>query len=202
MKRYLLSAALGLASVSVMAADAFTGPSVGLGLGYAKNKVDFGGFMEGKSSSESDGVAQLRGSYGFEMSKDWVGTVGLGYQFNKSDFGDSSYVDGGKTYGVNVKLKHDIEVSFAPGYRLTPQSLAYAKLSYHSAKGEYNDAQLGPGKTSHHGVGYGAGYAMALSGKLEANIEFQHIDYSRESANQSTGKPRQDVLIVGLNYRF
>lgn len=201
MKKYLASLAVAAACGPVIAADAFTGPSVGLSLGYADNKVDYSGAVTGKAS-DSDLTGKVRAAYGFAMSQDWIGTVGIGYQLNKTKFGDGSYVSGGNTYGVSVKLKNDFEVSFAPGYRITPDSLIYAKASYHWAKGEYRDQLVGSGETSHTGAGIGFGYLKAMGQNLSVGVEVEHVEYSRESANQSSGKPKQDALNFVLNYRF
>lgn len=201
MKKYLVSLAVATACGPVIAADAFTGPSVGLSLGYADDKVDYSGAVTGKAS-DSDFTGKVRAAYGFAMSQDWVGTVGIGYQLNKTKFGDGGYIDSGTSYRVSAKLKNDLEVSFAPGYRITQDSLVYAKASYHWAKGEYRDQLVGSGETSHTGAGIGFGYLKAVGQDLSIGVELEHIEYSRESANQSSGKPKQDALNLVLNYRF
>lgn len=201
MKKHLVSIAIAAACGSAFAADPFTGLTAGLSLGYTDNKVEYNGALSGKTS-DNDLTGKLRAAYGFAMGADWVGTVGIGYQLNKTKFGDGSYVDGGNTYRVSLKLKNDFELSFAPGYRITPDSLLYAKASYHTAKGEYTDQQLGTGETSHSGAGIGFGYLKAIGSNLSLGAEFEHIEYSRETANLTSGKPKQDALNFILNYRF
>lgn len=201
MKKYLLSLAVAAACGPTYAADPFTGLSMGVSLGYTDNKVDYSGAISGKTS-DNDFSGKVRAAYGFAMSEDWIGTVGIGYQLNKTKFGNGSYLDGGNKYDVSLKLKNDFALSFAPGYRITPDSLLYAKASYHKAKGEYDDQLTGSGETSHSGVGIGFGYLKGMSQSLSIGVEVEHIEYSRESANQSNGKPKQDAFNFVLNYRF
>lgn len=201
MKQHLAPLAVALVCGSAFAADPFVGPSVNLRLGYADNKVEYSGLLSG-DTSKSDALAKIGVGYGFAMGKDWVGTVGVAYQLNKMKFGDSSYVDGGTTYRVSAKLKNDIEVSFAPGYRVAPDALLYAKLSYHTAKGEYYDEQIGNGSTTHNGTGIGFGYLKGIGSNLTIGAEAEYIDYSRESAALSSGKPKQTSLSLVVGYHF
>lgn len=201
MKQILAPFVVALACGSACAADPFVGPSVNLRLGYADNKVEYSGLLSG-DTSESDTLAKIGAAYGFAMGNEWVGTIGVAYQLNKTKFGDSSYVDGGTTYRVNAKLKNDIEVSFAPGYRFAPDALLYGKLSYHSAKGEYYDEQIGNGSTTHNGAGIGFGYVKGIGSSLTIGAEAEYIDYSRESAGQTNGKPKQTTLSLTLGYHF
>ncbi|MDE2600201.1 MAG: porin family protein [Rhodocyclaceae bacterium] len=202
MRQHLLIISSLCIATSAFAADnTFTGASVGLALGGSHNKVKFGGFINGKSASDDDGVAKLSASYGWALSSDWVLNAGAEYTLNKQKFGSTTYVSGG-TQTVRFEMKDDWAVFLAPGYRIAPNSLVYGKLAYHQAKGHYNDTLPAVGDTTHNGFGYGLGYAYALNRNVEISAEYNHIDYSRESAVQSNGKPQQDMLTVGVAYRF
>lgn len=201
MKQYLAPLAIAFVCGSAFAADPFVGPSVNLRLGYADNKVEYSGFLTA-DTSKSDALAKIGAGYGFAMGRDWVGTIGIAYQLNKVKFGDTSYVDSGTTYRVSAKLKNDIEVSFAPGYRVAPDALLYGKLAYHRAKGEYYDEQIGNGTSTHDGAGIGFGYVKGIGSNLTVGAEAEYIDYSRESAALSSGKPKQTTLSLTLGYRF
>jgi len=191
------------ASVTVQAEESnFTGASVALGLGAARNRLDYGGFLDGQTGKETDAVGIIDASYGFNLAPKWVAALGATYDLNKTDFGTVSYVDGGSTYSVDTQLKNHFSLYVAPGYRLSPNWLAYAKLGWHHAKGEFNDTLVGAGETTHNGVGFGLGASTVLAKQLEARFEVQRIDFNRKSAVLSDGKPETTQAVVYLGYRF
>ena len=191
------------AGVTVQAEETkFTGASLALGLGSVRNQVDYGGYLAGQTSKDTDTVGILDASYGINLAPQWLVTLGATYDLNKTDFGTVSYVDGGNTYSVDGQLENHFSFYVAPGYRLSPNWLVYAKLGWHHAKGEFNDSQLGSGETTHNGVGYGLGVSTVLARQIEARFEIQHIDFNRESANLSDGKPETNQAVVYLGYRF
>lgn len=191
------------ASATVHAEESsFTGTAVALGVGVARNQVDYGRFLDGKTSKDSDGIGIIDVSYGFNLAPEWVAALGATYDLNKTDFGTVSYAVGGNTYTVDTQLKNHFSLYVAPGYRLSPNWLAYAKLGWHHAKGEFADTLLGAGETTHNGVGYGVGVSTVLAKQLEARFEVQHIDFNRKSANLSDGKPETSQAVVYLGYRF
>lgn len=179
----------------------FTGPAVGVSLSAARNKVEYGGFLAGSESKKSDAVGRLDASYGFGLSPQWVLSVGATYDLNKTDFGRVSYVSGG-TQTVDVKLKNHVALYVAPGYQVAPNWLAYGKLSWHHAKGEYNDTGTGAGTTTHDGTGIGFGVATAFTKQIEGRFEFEQVNYSREARNLSTGKPKTSQATFYVGYRF
>lgn len=190
------------ASATVQAEESsFTGASFALGLGAARNRLDYGGFLAGQTSKETDAVGILDASYGFNLAPQWVVALGATYDLNKTDFGTVTYVAGVNT-SVDVQLKNHFSLYVAPGYRLSPNWLGYAKLGWHHAKGEFNDSQFGRGETTHNGVGYGLGVSTVLAKQIEARFEVQHIDFNRKSANLSDGKPEINEAVVYLGYRF
>lgn len=179
----------------------FTGPAVGVSLSAARNTVEYGAFLAGSESKKSDAVGRLDASYGFGLSPQWVLSVGATYDLNKTDFGRVSYVSGG-TQTVDVKLKNHVALYVAPGYQVAPNWLAYGKLSWHHAKGEYNDTGIGAGTTTHDGTGIGFGVATALTKQIEGRFEVEQVNYSREARNLSTGKPKTSQATFYVGYRF
>jgi opacity protein-like surface antigen len=179
----------------------FTGPAVGVSLSAARNKVEYGSFLAGSESKKSDAVSRLDASYGFGLSPQWVLSVGETYDLNKTDFGRVSYVSGG-TQTVDVKLKNHAAIYVAPGYQVAPNWLAYGKLSWHHAKGEYNDTGTGSGTTNHTGTGVGFGLATAFSKNIEGRFEVEQVNYSREARDRSTGKPKTSQATLYVGYRF
>jgi hypothetical protein len=167
----------------------FTGPAIGVSLSTTRNKVEYGAFLAGSESKKSDTVGRFDSSYGFGLSPQWVLSVGATYDLNKTDFGRVSYV-GGRTQTIDVELKNHVALYIAPGYQVAPNWLAYGKLSWHRAKGEYNDIGIGAGTTTHNGTGISFGVATAFTKKMEGRFEIEHVSYSREARNLSTGKPK------------
>lgn len=201
MKRLAIPAILCLICGSAFSAEPFVGAALGLGASFTDNEVKYGGFLDGKTSSENEVSGKLLASYGLAMGRDWVGTFGVDYTVGKQSYGSTTYVSGG-TQTVKGEMKDVWSLSFAPGYRTSANTLLYGKLAYHAGKGVYTDTLPANGTTHHTGFGYGAGFAMTLCPHLEASIEVEHVDYSREAAVQSTGKPTQNALTLGINYRF
>ena len=200
-----LLAAVALCALPITASQAeeanFAGPTVGLRVNAQHDKVDYGGFLAGKSSSDNDVGFDVMAGYGFNLSKEWVINVGASYTVNDTKFGTANYLSNGNQT-VNAKLKNHWSVFVEPGYRIAPQWLAYASFSYHQADGEYNDSLLGRGTVSATGFGYGLGLGYALTHNIEASVEARQIDFSRESVNLSTGKGKITEAGIRLNYRF
>jgi hypothetical protein len=200
----LLGSTLALLACATAHAEEvrFTGTALAIGIGAASNQLDYGGLLAGKTSKHTSTVGKLDLSHGFNLAPRWVATVGIAYDLNKTDLGTVSYVDSGRTYDVQGKLKNHLSLYVAPGYRFASNWLGYAKLGWHSAEVEFNDSQVGAGKTKHGGVSFGLGVSTALSQHLEARFEVQRINLNRQSANLSSGKPEATQALVYLGYRF
>lgn len=197
----LLMLSVSPCSYAQTSADSFTGLAVGLNAVASHNKVDYSGFLNA-APSKTDAAVQLDGSYGFNLAPRWVINVGATYDLNKTDFGSTSYVDGGSTYAVAAKLKNHYSLYAAPGFRLSPTLLAYGKLAWHSARSEISDGQLGTISNTHHGIGYGVGVASMLAQQVEARFEVQRVNLSREAGGLSSGKPSMTQALVSAAYRF
>ena len=194
---------IGALSATASHADTnrFTGAAVGVRLAAQDNEVDYGGFLAGRSSSKTDAAYDVFAAYGLPLAGNWVANLGVNYTVNKTDFGTVNYVSGGNQ-SVTARLKSHWSVFVAPGYRFAPQWQAYAKFSYHQAKGEYRDSLLGSGTVNTNGFGYGLGVGYAITRNVEASFELQQIDYSRKTVNLSSGKPSTTEAAVQLAYRF
>ena len=179
----------------------FTGPAIGVSLSEARNKVEYGGFLAGSESEKSHTVGRLDASYGFDLSPQWVLSVGATYDLDEIDFGRVTYVSGG-TQTNDAKLKNHVAIYVAPGYRIARNWLAYGKFSWHSAKGEYNDTGTSAGTTTHDGTGIGVGVATAFTKQIEGRFEVEQVNYSREARKLSTGKPKTSQATFYVGYRF
>lgn len=200
----LIGASLSLIACATAQAEtpSFTGTALAIGLGAARNQVDYGGLLSGTTGKKTDTVGKLDLSHGFNLSSQWLATVGVSYDLNKTDFGTVSYVDAGRTHTVQAKLKNHFSLYVAPGYRFAPHWLGYAKLGWHTARAEFNDSLAGPGTTRHNGMSLGLGVSTALTQHVEARFEVQQINFNRQSANLSSGKPQTREAFAYLGYRF
>jgi len=203
---------LGLTAISstVFAQGAeqsnFVGPALGLAVSATQTKVDYESSLSsinGQSSQGNDSEAALVASYGFPLTTDWVGTVGLSYGLKSSDAGSINYTYSG-SQTVTAKVKEHVALSFAPGYRFYSNVLLYGKLAYHQIKGEYTDTASTGGTSNHSGtgLGFGFGFAFALSPSLELRAEYEAITYSGEKFLLTTGKPEQSTAGLAVLYKF
>ncbi len=182
----------------------FVGPAVGLTVSAIQNKVDFESTVtsiNGQGTQTNDTEAALIASYGFAMSPDWVGTVGISYSVKSMDAGKVKYT-AGTAQTFSGTFKDHLAISFAPGYRVGPNALVYGKLAFHQVKAEYTDTAAAGGTNTHTGTGIGLGVAFALSPKVELRTEYEMVNFSSEKANLTTGKPKMSGLTVGLLYKF
>lgn len=182
----------------------FVGPAFGLAVSAVQNKVDFESTVasiNGQSTQTNDTEAALIASYGFAMTPDWVGTVGISYSVKSTDAGKVNYT-AGTAQSFSGTFKDHLAISFAPGYRVGPNALVYGKLAFHQVKAEYTDTAAAGGTNTHTGTGIGLGAAFALSPKVELRTEYEVVNYSGEKANLTTGKPKVSGLTVGLLYKF
>ncbi|SCK24652.1 outer membrane protein [Vogesella sp. LIG4] len=197
----LSAVAMCCMSAAFAAQGNFTGPSISLGLGSSSNKIKYGGFLDGQSSSKTDVVSDLQFNYGIAAGSNWVIGLGASYDLNDRKFGTVNYIDGGPQT-VDVKLKEHWSLFVTPGYLVQPDLLVYGKLAYHGAKGEYHDTDVGNGTRHHQGIGYGVGVNYALTRAIELGAEVQYVSLSRESANLSNGKPSFTEAMLRVGYRF
>jgi opacity protein-like surface antigen len=203
-----LTAATLLASAGTAFAQGaqqnFVGPAIGLTVSAIQNKVDFESTVtsiNGQSTQTNDTEAALIASYGFAMSPDWVGTVGISYSVKSMDAGKVNYTVG-TAQSFSGTFKDHLAISFAPGYRVGPNALVYGKLAFHQVKADYTDTAAAGGTNTHSGTGIGLGVAFALSPKVELRTEYEMVNFSSEKANLTTGKPKMSGLTVGLLYKF
>ncbi|MDZ7919959.1 outer membrane protein [Rhodoferax sp.] len=182
----------------------FVGPAIGLTVSAIQNKVDYESTIasiNGQSTQTNDSEASLIASYGFAMTPDWVGTIGLSYSLKSTDAGSVSYT-AGTAQSFSGKFKDHLAISFAPGYRVGPNALVYGKLAYHQLKSEFTDTLSAGGSNTHTGTGIGFGVAFALDSHLELRTEYETVTYSAEKTQLTTGKPKTSGLTVGLLYKF
>jgi len=182
----------------------FVGPAIGLTISSVQNKVDYESTIasiNGQSTQVNDTEASLIASYGVAMSQNWVGTFGVAYSVKSSDAGSVNYT-AGTAQSFSGKFKDHLALSFAPGYRISPDALVYGKLAYHQIKADFTDTASSGGSNTHTGTGIGFGVAFAVTPQVELRTEYEMVNYSSEKTQLTTGKPKISGLTLGLLYKF
>ena len=131
------------------------------------------------------------GSYGFAFP----GTELVGQADVKYNFGN------GRVYsdnGVSIKARNTFSVGYAQGYRVTPNIMPYAKVSYVSTDLKASSGGLF-GSSRVHGVGVGVGAKMAVDSNVELGAEYQH---ARLSNSDFDGHLKTNSFNVGAAIRF
>lgn len=180
------------------------GPAVGLAVQSQTIKTDYTSSVSsinGQNTSTSESAVSLVGSWGFALSEQWVTTLGLSYGLSKTDFGQFTYTFGG-TQRVTAQAKDHLALSVAPGYRLNPQTLVYAKVGYHQLTVDYTDTATSSSSLDFSGVGYGVGASWALSRQYQLRLEYETVRYDVKSAALTTAEPTQSLLSLALLYKF
>lgn len=180
----------------------FTGFGIAATAAYTHNKVEYGGYLNGRSSDKNEARFALDASYGIPVSGNFIATVGATIDLNETKFGSLQYADGADNPTVETKLKNHWSVYLAPGVRLAPNFMLYAKAAYHGAKGEAADSKYGVNTRTHRGFGYGAGAAFAITRNVETGLEIQHVDFNSKSAVLSSAKPSFTEVTWRIGARF
>jgi len=183
------------ASAQQAAARNFTGWGVGVSAVSIQNKFDVSPVsrLSAGSYDKTDTGLELVGSYGFALNPNWLVTFGIGYNMLKENYGTGVTPAGQST----LTARDHINLSVAPGYRVSDSGLVYGKLSVHSAT-FVEDMPAGSFTKAIGGTGWGLGYAWVLAPKTEARAEYESIGYEA----QVGGTPRQRRFAVSLLYKF
>ncbi len=188
MKKALLVLAAGTAFLSVpaLAQDAdtsFTGPRVGVLLGYdvtkAGSSVDDDANVDNDQSI--DGVM-----YGVEAGYDVaLGGLVVGAEASISDSTAKTEFDEGdfEGFGIgNVKANRDLYVGARVGAAVTPTTLLYAKGGYTNAKFDVNSSD-GTTELSQDidtdGYRLGAGVEQKFGTNTYAKVEYAYSNYKK-----------------------
>lgn len=186
------------------AVNPWVGPAVGLAVQSQTVKTDYTSSVSsihGQNTSASESAVSLVGSWGFALSEQWVATLGLYYGLSKTDISQFTYTSNG-TQRVSAQAKDHLALSVAPGYRLHPQALVYAKIGYHQLTAEYTDTAISTSSIDFSGMGYGVGASLALRPRYQLRVEYETVRYGSKSAALTTAEPTQNLLSLALLYKF
>lgn len=191
MKKLLIAAAVvGLAGTA-NAQSAFEGAYGQIGIGYQSispslNTVTF---------DTSSGFATAIGiGYNFAIDKNFL--LGIGADYNPVASSSANYRVGSTT--DSYKSQNSYNIFLTPGYALSKDSLAYAKVGYSATTFKYNDGSPNDNLT---GYMVGLGYKQIIDGGLYG---FTEANYSSTSKNVDIGSLKSNSynLLVGIGYKF
>ena len=191
MKKIFAVALIAAASSAVFAQNKdFLGASAGFNVEFKSTTVKFDDFS---GLGKQNMIGSLSGDYGIGWDNDKVVLVG-----GKWDMGNTTIAEIGP---VKLSEKRHYSVFVAPGVVLSNKTLAYGKLSYHSAKG-YIEAGSEELSDSIKGIGYGVGIRTHLSGNWYLNVEAGKVSYSDKDIGSAKATTGTTYGLVGFSYKF
>lgn len=180
------------------------GPAIGIAAQSLSNKAAYTSSVasiNGQSSSTSDTDISLVGSWGFDLTDQWVTLVGLSYGLSETDMSRINYTSGG-AQSFTAKTKDHLALFVAPGYRFHPLAVLYARLAHHQLTVEYSDTATDTSSRTFTGNGVGAGLAYTLGRNLELRVEYETVRYQSERIHLTDAKLEQNILSGALLYKF
>lgn len=171
-------------------------------------------------------VGGINMNFGFAVSQQVIMQVGVTADLGKTSIYSESYAVSEPNYAemgaFGIKEKNHYSLYVAPGYLVSPKTMIYAKIAYHSMKSEVSDNYSGTdngaafsksakSSKSFKGYGLGAGVQTMMSDNLYAYAEVQRVQYGKETILNSVDgtrsekldmKPRTTIGTIGIGYRF
>ncbi|MES2057970.1 MAG: outer membrane beta-barrel protein [Pseudomonadota bacterium] len=220
MRKLVLTAAASALALGIAApafaqdgpAETFTGPRVGVILGYDKLQPGRGPDSDIDSKHKADGLL-YGGDIGYDVA---LGSLVIGAEGevtgSTSKASNNPINAAALGYG-RVKAGRDLYAGVRVGFRATPSTLIYAKGGYTNARLDLT-ANNGTVTTGQHfnldGYRLGAGVEQALTAKTYAKIEYRYSNYSKARFEYANGANTNNFdvdtdrhqIAVGVGFRF
>lgn len=196
----LLIAALSFSPLVIPHAYAAPNTNFSIGLGLAA----VGGDLKMSDSSTSGSIGQTTTvglvdvSYYQKVANDWAVSMGLTYDLNKTKAGEANVSGFGS---VDFKGKNHYSIYMQPFYIINKDTGVFAKIGYHSIKGEETVDGVSYSKTF-SGIGYGLGVKTFVNDNVYLQAEVQWVNYSGETVQGIKYKPKSTSGIFSVGYRF
>jgi opacity protein-like surface antigen len=210
MKKSLVALSIGILSSTAFAqSNQFTGVSLGLGLGVvgASTKLGLSDGTDtiGTDFGKTNVIPNLDLSYAQSFGNDFVLGIGGTYDLAKTKSGEIRGFDG---YTIGIRAKNHWSIYLQPQFLVSNNTALFAKVGYHSMKGEITGDDAGdfvPSKFK--GVGYGFGVKTFVNKNVFVQAEAQLVNYKERSFDYgdpitASYKPKTAAGIVTLGYRF
>ena len=196
MKKVLVGLLMSCVGLSASAQSSFSGFSVFGNLNHLTSSVKF---VDGADTLDGLGKSSvgftLGTDYGFSLGKDSVLLLGATFNFGSPELFD---FNAGAAFKFEEKTAWSIYV--APGVEIVKDVLLYGKLAYHDMKVKASGDITG--NQSFKGVGYGVGSRINLNKTTFMTVEFQQINYGKETALDADWTPKATVGSVGVGFKF
>ncbi len=224
-KALALLVAAAFAAPTLASAKDFTGFGAGVELqlkstGFEISEVST--YPDGFDSwsqdlgGKQDVIGALNVWYGFNVTPSVVLQVGGTYDLGKTEAGGWTYSNPDYSASFKVEESGHYSLYLAPGYRVTPKTLVYGKIAYHSMKGKasWSDSDSDSGtwfSTKFSGLGLGAGVSTMLTSNIYAYAEAQHVMYGDKTIDSGSGegwtwtekvKPTSTIGSIGIGWNF
>jgi len=194
-KKFLILVGLIATTSAFAQAEKFSGLSVGLNTGFSTNSTVVS--SETITLGSNSTPLNFDSTYSFMISPSSTLGVGLTYDLSNTVLYKGTSGDGiiGAT---SWKLKNHYSINFEPGYVIRDDSLAYAKVAYHSGK----SSVLTVNKNT-SGWGYGFGAKFNVDKNLYLKIEAQYVIYDSFAYSSSNNISHKSTLgTIGIGYKF
>ena len=183
----------------------FAGPSIAIGGGYisqtATLKITDGGDPFDNSIGQNNFSDLVDLSYGLEVDKSFILSVGATYDLTDSDL-DDVLIENFKT-----KLQDHYSLYLQPTFLVNNNTGIFGKLSYNFAK--YTGTVIEDGRSASNdleGWGYGIGAKTFLTNSIYIQVEGNYVEYDTYSAildgTTFSGKPKVLSALMSVGYKF
>lgn len=201
----LVAIAIAAASTGVLA-DGFNGFYAGVGVGAvgADTKLNLGPFSATVGETTTVGVLDVGYSLPINSTKFGV-ALGATYDLNETKSGELEI--NFRRHGLKGELqgKDHYSVYVQPFYMLTQDSAVFAKIGYHSMKGElllngYGDQSSE--SMNLNGVGVGLGARVFATKNIFIQAEAGWVDYGSKTKGEVDVKVRSTNGTISVGYSF
>lgn len=178
--------------------ERFSGWSLGANLNATTTWTEFTGGGSSAKMSDSAQNLSLQAAYGLTLGHHGVLSFGLTYGLGELKAGSTTA--GGRN--VEFRLKDLYSVYLEPGYAISPNWLAYAKLGYYGVRAGEESVDGVTASKTFGGLGYGLGVRTMLDRNLYLQIEYTQADYNRKTPDFGTYRPMTATGSIGLGLKF
>ncbi len=222
MKKLILASAFAVISGSAMAAGAFDGPFVQLGIGGSSTSTNVSGTsgLNGSSSQGSvnglvaAGWSQAIGSEGFNLGANLFYVIGN--QNAGQNSGSYTDWDGNFTGNTQNTLKNTFGISVEPGWNFTDSTLGFVKLAWLNSRNNFNTNLSWTGLNGNpsgnanvnsqntiNGFGYGLGVKQLVTKNIFVGVDLMGVTYGSASLGEgASAKPSQFIGFASVGYKF
>jgi opacity protein-like surface antigen len=191
----------------------FAGPSIAIGGGYSSQTASLKqSVVDDNNISVTNGIGQnnfsalVDLSYGLELDKSFILSVGATYDLTESDI-DIIIFDNGY---LKSKLQDHYSLYLQPTFLVNNNTGIFGKLSYNLANYTGSILQNGVTRAASsdlEGWGYGIGAKTFLNNSTYIQVEGSYTEYSNyravvDNATSFSGKPKILSALMSVGYKF